>query len=331
MRRYGLVLLAFACVLGLTASSPALAVYPTPDTYLSLQMYQGWYDDNLAWYICTDTSNIRFAYAQYLTLAPMLDSAWGVAAEMYLVTNPEMSQGPIFSERPGNAGYSGIWTVWFVTWTDLIARGPLTSEQEILDAQIAGDLVMAASDPHIVVDYPIVALGRLGGPWLAKPDPPFYRIRQAIGHDPYAKTITLPAWDVFCDDPITRRPATATVIIPDVGDATLASELGANLAPDLLNVPIGDTQSFWVMSFPKPPSQLPVIEDCPDWWWWNLNFNYTPVMRYTVLQRNIPQWAIVNNDTFLQMLIGSGGLVVTSDTQRINAPVIPLVRANFNH
>ena len=323
MKRYSLLLLVVSAIVFALATSPAQAVFPVRDGTVTLPMYQGWYSGYPAWYLATDTNDIRWAMTQHLTLARKLSSAFfgAGAAAMFYVTNPVMSQGPVFETMPGNALYSGIWRVRAVTWNPGYTRVPLTSIGQILALQAGGQLTWV--DTFTRVDYPIVAVGPLGGSWLAKPWPPFYRIPQGITHNPYAKTITLPYWNVFCDDPITRRVSTQRVIIPDAGDAALASALGANLAPQLMNYPFADTQRMWVMRTPKPPSQLPVIEDCPSSLsWMNRNANYSPVMRYTWLGRNIPPWVVVNNDTFLQMLIGSGGLVVFHETQRINAPVI---------
>ncbi len=323
MKRFKLLLVAASLCAFALAASPAVAVFPVPDGSMALRMYQGWYDGNPAWYLATDTNDIRWASTQGLTLARKLTSA-GVgtgAAWAYVVTNPALNQGPVFETMPGLAAYSGIWRVRAVTWNAGYARVPLTSATDILARQVGGELTVA--DAFTRVDYPIVALGPLGGPWLAKPYPPFYRIPQGITHNPYAKTITLPYWNVFCDDPTTRRVSVRRVIIPDAQDATLSALLGANLAPGLATFPFTDTQRFWDMIAPKPPSQLPVIEDCPSSLsWYNRNANYSPVMRYTTLNRNIPPYAVINNGTLLQVLIGNGGLVVVSETLRINAPVV---------
>ncbi len=328
MKRYGVYLVLIAVLLGALVASPTLAVFPIPDTQVTFTMQQGWFDGIVAWFICTDTNDIDFAKTTpFPTLAPKLSSAsaGAGASSVTIVTNPEKSQGPVFGARPGQAGYSGIWRVFFVTWNPGITKVPLTSLSQINTLIGAGSLAVVMSEVRL--DCPILALGPLGGPWLAKPFPPFYRIPQGITHDPRTKSITLPAWDVFCQDPITRRVFVRTVIIPDVENAVLAAQLGANWAPGLVGFPFADTQRFWWMDpalGPTPPSQLPVVENCPNGIGVrNTNFNYSPVQQYTVLDRNppIPPWAVINNPPFIQMLIGSGFLVVVDEATRINAPL----------
>ena len=330
MKRYSVYLVLIAVLLGALVASPSLAVFPIPDTQLTFTMQQGWFDDIVTWFICTDTNDIDFAKTTpFPTLAPLLSSSTfpaGGASGMFIVTNPDTSQGPVFDTRPGLASYSGIWLVALVTWQPGFTKVPLTSQPQIVALLVGGEVTVV--NTAIRLDCPILALGPLGGPWLAKPYPPFYRIPQGITHNPRTKSITLPAWDVFCQDPISRRVSVELVIIPDVEDAALAAQLGANLAPGLVGFPFADTQRFWWMDpalGPTPWNQLPVVEYCPNGIGvWNTNFNYSPVQRYTVLDRNppIPPWAVINNPPFIQMLIGAGLLVVIDEATRINAPVI---------
>ena len=324
MKRHNLILIGITLLLVLASASASLAVFPIPDDCKTFKMFQGWFDGNLAWYICTDTNNIRQAQTQNITLAFELESAYKKTAPVYIVTNPTATPVPIFSTRPGDRCYSGIWTVYFVTWVKLYAREPLTSEKQILWLAKKGDLKICPSNPHLVVDYPIVALGRLGGPWLQKPDPPFYRIPQGITHDPYNKTITLPIFNVFCDNRVSRLPKIAQVVITDVGDPGLAFDLKANLAPGLFAIPSKDTQRFWVIGSPKPPSQLPVIEDCPDFLTWrNSNRYYSPVMKFIKLfRKGVEPSTVVNNDTYLLTLINNGLFKPNWWITRINAPVV---------
>lgn len=314
-----------------------MAVYPKPDGCITLQMSQGYFEDNLAWYVCTDTSDFRFSQAHNLTFAPKLDSAWGIAAPVYIVLNPKATQGAVFSAKPGDANYSGIWTVVLVNWTNLDARVPLKSEAQILAAEVAGDLEFdppvpsvdpndpnypsPQPRPHIVVDYPIVALGPLGCP--GQEGPGRYTIPQFINIDK-CRRITLPTFNVNCSDEISTKPFIKKIIIPDVGDQALATTLGANLAPGLLNIDAANKQNFWVRRGPKPIAEMPIIEFCPNGVAdYNSEKQYTPVMQYTILHSNIAPSTTVNNKAYLELLIGNGGLVVAKNDQVINAPVMP--------
>ena len=254
MKRYSVYLVLIAVLLSAVVAGPSLAVYPIPDVELTFTMQQGWSGGIVAWFICTDTNDIDFAKTTpFPTLAPKLSSAFfgAGAAAMFIVTNPEKSQGPVFETRPGQAAYSGIWRVRLVTWLPGFTKVPLTSIGQILALQAGGELVWV--DSEVRLDCPILALGPLGGPWHTKPFPPFYRIPQGITHNPHLKTIVLPAWHVFCQDPVTRSVHVRTVIIPDVENPALAARLGANVAPMLGTFPFSDTQRFWVMRFKYLP------------------------------------------------------------------------------
>ena len=316
-------LLLLIAVIALLSATACLAVYPKPDGCASLPFYQGYVGDNLAWYIRTDTSSFRLAQSEEMTYSPKLVSAWGVAAPVYIVQNPAITAKVIFSAQPGDPTYSGIWTVVYVKWTNLLARVVLKSQAQILAAQLAGDLTITPSDPRIVVDYPIVALGQLGAP------PPQnggdrYIIPQVIEIDPARKKITLPTFDVNCSDGVSKYHFIKKMIIPDVGDPALADLLGANLAPGLFAIDELNEQAFWVRRGPKPPSELPIVEFCPNQFGaFNREYAYSPVMRYVILHSNIPPATTVATKLFLQLLLGNGGLVVVQDNQRINAPILP--------
>jgi hypothetical protein len=121
----------------------------------------------------------------------------------------------------------------------------------------------------------------------------------------------------------------AFAVITDVADPALAKVLGANLAPGLLNVPDADTTDFYVMRGPKPLMQLPIVRDCPlfiqnpapIFWSLNVNYNYSPVMRYIILQRNTPPNCLIKTPQYLDFLLGTGGLNILKDDQRINAAI----------
>ena len=61
MKRYSLMTGLLVFLLAAALASPCLAVYPKPDTTVTVNLQQGWYDGRVAWYVCTDTSSISFA------------------------------------------------------------------------------------------------------------------------------------------------------------------------------------------------------------------------------------------------------------------------------
>jgi len=326
MKRWSTLLVALGALLLLSAGA-SHAVFPVPDGTGTFQLRQGWYGPGIpVWYIGTDASTIRFATTECLRLSPKLSRGFygsGVAA-MFIVTNGLATQGPVFETIPGQSLYSGIWRVRLVTWTDLSARVPLISIGQILALKTAGKLDYAESDTR--ADYPILAVGVLGNPF----DPPLpiltYVTPQVKAINTKAKTVTLPVWNVYCADAITKRVMVTRVIIPDAGTKALAWDLGANLAPQLQlwalsPYQLAGTQRFWVFTGPQPLNQFPVIENCPPMFMIS-NSPYSPVGRYTVLQRNIMPWSVVDNPTTLDMYLDNGGLTLLDDRQFINAPVI---------
>lgn len=315
--------------------SPCLAAFPKPDYYQYYSMRLGWFDNQQAWFVSTTANSINlssstfwsqlwnpyFAYPPVLSgrLSRALDTIPEVARPLYLVTNT--NQGPVFDTRPSNSDYSGKWQVFVVTWKPGAQR-TITNSQPASPINPNG--LPPPSDANIVetgivVDLPIVALGPLGGPWQPAP-PGTYRIKQAIGYDPTSpsKTILLPQYYVFAVNPYTGRQLHAEVLITEADDQPTADLLGANYAPGLTNVPDVDTQALWVMNSPRPPSQLPILEEIPTITMPNTNQAYTPVMRLISLDRNIPASTVVNNPKLVKQLIGSGRLSVDT-VHKVNA------------
>lgn len=332
MKRYTLLHALLVVSLVFLCSANCFAVFPKPDGTIRVQMFHGWYDDDAAWYISTDTSNIRFATTQHLTLAPKILSAIETtpqaADDIYMVTNFN-NNGPVFGSAPPEVDYTPLWHVSFVTWINPFAARVITNPDPASPTNPTGlpgpnEAIITPSD--IVFDCPIMARGSLGGPWLPAPNGG-YRIPQGKNPNSYTKTLELPTWLVYCADKATTHIERRSVIIPDTDNPTLSAQLGANIALPLANMPLSDTQNFWFIQGIVPASQYPIIQDCPNGETWrNTNFDYSPIMVYTILNRNIPPnvGTVVNNPTLLQILLGSGKLSVLSNNQIINAPVIEL-------
>lgn len=329
MKRYSIVLLVIAAVLLASTVAQAIpAVFPPPNGVQTFQLKQGWLAGRPAWYICTDTNDIRWATQQHLTLAPKLSRGFygtGVGA-MFWVTNPAQSQGPIFEAGPGQAQYSGIWRVRFVTWLDLSARVPLCSIQQILQLQGMGKLTFV--DTEIRVDYPIIAVGALPTPPVGNP-PMSYVIPQALALNIASKQVVLPTWNVYCQHFITKAVSVKRIIIPDAGELPLAQLIGANYAPQLQGwgtnaFTLGGTMRLWFLRDPKPVNQWMVEEACPTAFSVaNKDYAYSPVQNFTVLNRNLPPYVVVNNPYVLNQFLMNGCLTVAGERHFLNAPVIP--------
>ena len=299
------------------------------DGYVWNDFFQGWYQGDLAWYILRNGSNdIRTnQWVEFRSLFPKLGSAIGHGANpVYVVLN--FQQSPVFSSAPGNATYSGLWQVFYITWNAGVTPRTITSD---LALPLPAEASIVATT--IVIDRPIVAIGPLGGPWTPAP-PGSYRIPQAVAYDQYDREIQLPFWKVFAQDKIRRTAMIAELLIPDVADAGLATLLKANYAPGLALMDPANTQNFWVFDWtvlpPVPPGQLPIIVNLPNYEGnfgrMNDNYDFSPIMDFTlVIRTGLLPYVVVNNPTFLKNLLppplGNGFVTPVGTPVLINAPV----------
>lgn len=339
MGRNGLRITTLIVALALLSSTACLAIFPQPDFppnglgFLGYDLNPGWFDNTQAWYLNFDNSTNDLGTARrgvpFLWLSTKLSSALTprvplgdiAARPIYVVLNPGTTQGPIFSVAPGDPLYSGLWQVFYIKWKTGAAKRPITNSNPFPDPQglpSAADADIVSTS--IVIQYPMAALGQLGGPWSPAP-PGTYRIPQALVRPNYAatKTIFLPTFSVFCTNPVTKAVSREVITIPDVSDQDLADQLGANLAPGLLSVPDSDTEAFWSINASPFLCQLPVLEQCPSGVG-DRQFNalWSPVVRLTFLDRvGLPNSTVINNRTFLLSLISSGKLTVVTDDQRM--------------
>lgn len=328
--------IALIAALMLLSSTACLAIFPTPDFppgYMNYSLKLGWYDNTQSWYVTFDAStnniNVAKSCTPNLWLSTKLSSALtprvpggDIAAQpVYIITNPDKAQGPVFAVAPDDPLYSGLWQIFYVTWKTGAIKRPITNANPSPDPNglpSAADANIVAT--QIVVQYPIVALGPLGGCWYPGPVGT-YRIPQALALPDYTytKMICLPTYTVFCADFVTKRVCQRIVAITDASDQALADLLGANLAPGLLNMPDSDTQAFWSINASPYKCQFPILQACPLGSGPNqINPAWSPVVRLTYLDRTgLPQSTVVNNPTVLQALIGSGKLTLVSDDQRM--------------
>lgn len=363
MKRYRLLLLfaAFALLLSATAGagSPPQTLFKFPNVnpadkvqYAPFQMLQGWEDNQLAWYIATDSSDQQIAcetlqqrktYPWELNFAPALANLAGQVATVYMVTN--LNQGAVFTDVPGGATYSGLWQVVFITYK-AGAQKHFVKNADPFDPMLNPNGLPPLSDATytalnkaglpIVVKFPIVALGNLGGPWTPS-IPGEYRIAQGkVDVDyTYRKIIWLPYWQVYCRNPITKRVFVHEVAIPDAFDPIglpvadqLVPKLMANSAPGLGLINQADTQPFYWQLGTQPLSQFPILHACPSEYMdpcFNQNYDYTPVETVVVLQRNVPPLAastVITNEPTLLQFEGSGLLTQIRASQIINATVL---------
>lgn len=334
MKRYSLLVVC-TLMLVLICASASLAVFPKPDGQIKLQLQQGFVDDEIAWFICTDTSDINTAFAQNLNLAPPLKSLIGNAAnKLFIVCNAPCTQGPVFCAAPGDNDYSGKWQEFIIKFKPGFER-QVTNCDKADDDNPTGlppKSEATITETNIVIDCPIVAIGQLGGPWRAMGGNVTYRIPEGITHDPLRKTITLPTFNVFCSNPLTQQVMVDRVIIVDVGDKTLAFQLGANFAPRLKRADEENVEQFFVFTANKPclvpPFQFPIMEECPfPLGPRNSNFEYTPTVRvFTIDRSKVNPCTLFTQADVVEDLIDDGVLLQKKGFVTINASVVGTCR-----
>ncbi len=315
------ILVLLAVMLAVVCLSPAGAVLPKPDGYTTVKLAQGWYADQLVWYIGTATNDIRFAQTGRLTLAPKLSSAaLGGAPDIYIVTN--FQQGPVFTIVPTGASnaYSGLWRVSYITWTTG-SRRPITNSI-INDPHGIPSVGVSVVPTSIIVDYPVLIVGPLGYA-------PTYKIRQLSGLNAYAKTATLPYFNAFFTNMITKRVCIVPCLITDSSNVYIAPMIGANFAHGLYSVDNANTMASWLFDFTaqvQPPGQLPILDQRPTALnACNRNYAYSPVARgRLVLRTGASPAAIINNPTTMGILLGTGALTLEPNASTLNIAPLSL-------
>lgn len=369
-----LTLALLVCVSSAFAIFPGPRPGVIGDGTVQVQLLHGWWSPipvaplgtpTPAWYSCFATNNIRVAQTEGLTLSQKLTNVPLTSAPvMYVVTNFN-NNGPVFSASPhplGVATYSGLWTVVYVTWlpgstphviTNAFPENPVTNPTglppvtaAIYTTSIGGTPLvpvvapfppLTLVGPFTIMDCPIFATGPVSSPWLKPTNllfPYTYRIPQGSFFNAYNKLLTIPFWNVYCRDDITRRISVDRVVIPDTSDLFIASQIKANLAPTLALVPwiapqpspLGGKSTMFVINWlqdidPGPGVQIlkvlinqyPVLDACPtSCSWRNTNRNYSPVDAFVLLNRNlllISPEVLFNNWEFVVQNILSGRLV----------------------
>jgi len=327
MRRYSISISAIVltALLVLALGSPSTAVLPKPDGVTTVKLAQGWFDDELAWYIGTSTNNINFAQAGGLILAPKLSSAIadGAAPNVYIVKN--FQQGPVFSESPSVLVnlYTGLWRVHYITWTTGVRR-PITNSalaDPILNPYGIPTSGITDVATNIVVDYPILIIGQLG---LAQP---LYKIPQMVSFDKIAKSAVLPTFNAFFTDFYTKKVTVQRVLITDSSNIYVAPRIGANFGHNLMLVGTADSMNGWLFDplLPpvSPPGQLPILEFLPTALnWHNVNFGYSPVVKgHFLVRTGATPSSIINNPTTIGILIGTLKITQVS-TSTLNIHVL---------
>jgi hypothetical protein len=128
---------------------------------VELPLVQCWYNGQVAYYIQTEASDQQVAQDQGVNFVPRLVDTItaGAVDDIFVVTN--FTQGNVIPSAPIPAGpdnmdpeYTPLWQVSTVTWNQGTTPHLLRSEQEVLDAEEAGDVTIVQT--NIVVNCPVI-------------------------------------------------------------------------------------------------------------------------------------------------------------------------------
>ncbi|MFT2110382.1 hypothetical protein [Marinomonas sp. 2405UD68-3] len=143
---------------------------PLKQGYISLPVFEAWYEDDVVFYVTTDVSNRKMARDMKANYAPRLRDAIpkypkppGVKTALervYGVANGPQ-QRKIFPSVPWPIGpesrdkqYSPLWLMYNVVWVDPSKAYILKSEGAIFDAEEKG--LVTIERTNIVVNCPVV-------------------------------------------------------------------------------------------------------------------------------------------------------------------------------
>ncbi len=295
------------------------------NTVVQKPLFKGFYEGQPAWFIKIPGATGICLDLDYRYRYPILASAIGSGAPIvYRVLN--YNQGPVFSTRPGESDYSGIWEVVYITWKEGVTRRPIVSAMD-LPSPTEADY----ESTGIVVDRPIIAIGELFEAYYSENDGTYFlpQILQLFKNPP---AVYLPAWYVWAQVKTTKTVMLGIVLIPDVGDADMAALLQANYAPALNDVDPANVQNMWAQDWrvAPPPTlyQFPVFDEIdylasPQTGQTMHNYDYGPVKDLTLYMRaTVPPYSILQTPDFVQMLLSSTALQPTGAPVRINAPMV---------
>lgn len=124
----------------------------------SMMTWIGYYDNNQAVYIMTDTSNKAEAARDHINYAPSLAASLARSVPMYLITNGKYAaRGPVFGSWPGESDYTPLWQEVSVTWKNPAQAVALGKDNQIQDLAKAGKLTLTMTG--IVLNAPIIKEG----------------------------------------------------------------------------------------------------------------------------------------------------------------------------
>jgi hypothetical protein len=117
-------------------------------------VFSGTFDRHAVLYLYTDSSSRLAARADRVTYTPALAALLKMAPPLYFVINGGHAHGPIFTNRPGEAGYTPYDQVVTVKWKHPAGAVVLESDEQIRG--LAGHGVVTLTRTGAVINAPII-------------------------------------------------------------------------------------------------------------------------------------------------------------------------------
>lgn len=120
--------------------------------------FQGYYDGHKDTYLSTDVSSKAQATMMHVNFSAQIGTVKNLP-EIYLVEGRAATgQLAIFGSEPGEKDYSPLWHETALHWKAGATPVVLTSDTQINKVEKTGNLT--ESDPHVVLNCPIIKVGK---------------------------------------------------------------------------------------------------------------------------------------------------------------------------
>jgi hypothetical protein len=129
-----------------------------PVTHRQQPVYWGYYDHHKDSYLVTDVSNKAQAAALHINYSAALAGVKGAPDQYFIQGRAAAGQLAVFGSEPGEPDYNPLWDEVYVTWKAGVTPVLLGRDDQINALAKAGKLTL--SDPHIVLNAPILSVGK---------------------------------------------------------------------------------------------------------------------------------------------------------------------------
>ena len=129
-----------------------------PTSHASELTFKGYYDGHKDTYLITDVSSKAQAASMHVNYSAGLRRSKGLPEQYFVRGRAASGQLAIFGSEPGEATYNPLWAEVFLTWKPGAKPVLIVKDDQIDAIEKTGKLT--ESDPHIVLNAPIIKVGK---------------------------------------------------------------------------------------------------------------------------------------------------------------------------